>query len=84
MATAAGWERSSWFAVLIPCLIGPTQQAVDTVPLADLNDYDKVQAAIIKMLSMSPEAYRRRLRKIDFGPEYQPRAIGQQFRAVGL
>lgn len=70
--------------VLIPCLICPAQQAVVTVALADLNDYDKVLAAILKTLHLSPEAYRRRLREIDFGPAYQTRAIGQQIRAAGL
>lgn len=36
------------------------------------------------MLNLSPEAYRRRLREIEFGPDYQPQAIGQKIRAVGL
>lgn len=42
MAIAAGWERKTWAAVLSPCLIGPAQQAVDMVPITDLNAYDKV------------------------------------------
>lgn len=70
MGMAACWERASWAAILIPCLIGPAQQAVDTVPRADLNVHDKVQVAILRMLYLSPEAYWRRLCEIDFGPDY--------------
>lgn len=57
MATLAGWAQAQWAAVLIPCLIEPAQQAVDTLPATDLNDYPKVRAAILQMLNLSPEAY---------------------------
>lgn len=63
MAMTVGWERSKWAAVLIPCLLGPA--------------YTKVRAAILQMLNLSPEVYRRQLQEIDFGPDYQPHAIGQ-------
>lgn len=76
MATAAGWERATWAAVLIPCLISPAQQVMETVALADLNDYDKACAAILNMFNLSPKVYRRRLRETYFGPDYQPRATG--------
>lgn len=79
-----GGIKVTWAGVLIPCPIGPAQQAVDMAPLADLNNYDKNHTAILQMLNLSPEVYRRRLREIDFGPDYQPRTIGQQIRAVGL
>lgn len=39
---AAGWPPSQWSAVLIPCLIGAAQQAVYTVLLQDLPDFQKV------------------------------------------
>lgn len=54
------------------------------VPLADLNNYDKIRTAILEMLNLSPKAYRRCLREIECGPDYQPKAIGQQIRAAGL
>lgn len=38
MATAAGWAQTQWATILIPCLIGPTQPAVDTLPASGLND----------------------------------------------
>lgn len=76
--------KSTWATVLISCLIGPAQQAVDAVPLADLNDYDKIRTAILKMLNLNPEAYRRCLHKISFGPDYQLCAVVQQIRAAGL
>lgn len=38
-ATAAGWAHHQWAAVLIPCLIGPAQQAMDTLPPANLTEY---------------------------------------------
>lgn len=41
MATAAGWAQTQWATVLILCLTGPAQQAVDTLPAFDLHDYTK-------------------------------------------
>lgn len=83
-AMAVGWAQTQWVAMLILCLIGLVQQEVDTVPEADLNDYTKVCAAILQTLNLSPEAYRPRLHKTEFGPDYRPRVIGQKIRAAGL
>lgn len=58
MAKAARWGKVTWPGVLMPCLIGSVQQAVDTVPLADLNNYDKIRTAILQMLNLIPELYR--------------------------
>lgn len=52
MATAARWERITWAAVPIPCLIGLAQQAVDTLAIPDLNNYDK--ALLGTMLFLGP------------------------------
>lgn len=84
MATAARWAQTQWAIVLIPCLIGPAQQAVDTLPASDLNDSPKMNATILQMLNLSPKVYRRRLCEIDFGPDFQPHLVGQQIRAAGL
>lgn len=84
MATAVGWDKVSWVSVLIPCLIGPAQQTVDTVPLAELNDYAKVHKAIMQMFNLNPEAYRQRLREIEFSLDYQLKTIGQKIRVAGL
>lgn len=46
-AATAGWAQSQWASMLVPCLIGSAQQVVDTLPASDLNDYTKVQAAIL-------------------------------------
>lgn len=43
MAVTAGWPPTQW-SILILCLIGPAQQAVDTLPLQDLPDCQKVRA----------------------------------------
>lgn len=54
-STAAGWAKSQWAAVLIPCLIGPAQQAVDTLPTQDLGDYKYVREAILQTLKLNLE-----------------------------
>lgn len=48
--TTIGTECPSlqWSTILIPCLIGPSQQAVDTLPLQDLYDYKKVRSAVLQ------------------------------------
>lgn len=66
-----GLDKVMWAAVLILCLTGPAQQAIDVVLLADLSDYDKICTTILQKLNLSPEAYRHRLREIDFGLDYQ-------------
>lgn len=83
MVTTAGLERAMWVAILIPCLIGPAKQAVDSLAIGDITDNDKVKSAILKMLNLIPEAYHRRLHNIKFRPGYQLQAIGQQIRVVG-
>lgn len=70
--------------MLIPCLIGPAQQAIDTLLMSDFTDYAKVRGAILQTLNHSPEASSRHLRNINFGPDYHPRLIGQRIRAIGL
>lgn len=55
--TATGWAQDQWAAVLIPCLIGPAQQAVDTLSPTNLTDYARVRAAILQTLNLSPKAY---------------------------
>lgn len=79
----AGWP-SQWSAILIPCLIGPAQQAVDTHPLQDLCDYKKVKIAVLQILNLNPESYGRCLCKIEFGSDYQPNLIRQKIRATCL
>lgn len=53
-ASAAGWPEFQWAMVLISCLIGAAQQAVDTLPTKDLGDYKKVSEAILQTLNLSP------------------------------
>lgn len=36
-------------AVLIPCFIGPAQQAVDTLPMGNLTDYKKGRLYVVAM-----------------------------------
>lgn len=55
MATTMRWAPQQWVAVLIPCLISPTQvpTAIDTLPASELNDYMIVRAAILQTLDFS-------------------------------
>lgn len=36
--------------------VGPAQQAIDTLPLQNLPDYQNVKAAILQILNLNPEA----------------------------
>lgn len=76
--------QSQWMMVHMSHLIGPTQQAVDTLPASDLNNYVKVRVAILHTLNLSHKAYRRWLRKIEFGPDYYPHLIGQKIQVASL
>lgn len=58
--TAAGWPKGQWVAVLIPCLVGTAQQAIDTLPTGDVADYWKAQDVSRQTLNLSAEAYRWR------------------------
>lgn len=40
--TVVAPDEAQWSAILIPCLIGPSQQVIDSLPLQDLCDYKKV------------------------------------------
>lgn len=55
-AVTASWSSSQWSAIVIPCLIGPAQQAFDTLPLQDLTDYKKVKIAILQTFNLNPIA----------------------------
>lgn len=35
LAKAVEWPEDQWVAILIPCLVQSTQQAVDTIPAED-------------------------------------------------
>lgn len=77
MAMAAGWPKAQWSAILILCLIGLAQQAVDTLPLQDLCDYKNLQPALLQTLNLNSEAYHQWLREIEFGMDFHPCLIGQ-------
>lgn len=47
MATMVGWPVNQWTTILIPHLIGPIQLAVDTLPIAEAQDYIKVKKMIL-------------------------------------
>lgn len=58
-ARVAGWLESQWAVILMPCLAGPSQEAVDTVTSEDATNYKKVQDAILQTVNLSPKAYCR-------------------------
>lgn len=82
--TATGGTEAQWAAVLILCLIRPAQQAIDTLRTTNLGNCCKVWDAILQILNLSPEAYPRRLREIEFSPDYHPRLIDQRIRTACL
>lgn len=63
-ARAASWPEEQWAAILIPCLVGPAQQVVDTIPPKDVMDYGKMRDAILQMFNLSPKAYHRHLHEV--------------------
>lgn len=48
--TAAGWPEDQWAAVLVSCLIGPTQQTVDILCLPQIRPTTRK----LKLLSYNP------------------------------
>lgn len=50
--------------------MGLAQQAVDMLSTSNVGDYLKVRVAILQTLNLSPEACRRQLCEIEFGPDY--------------
>lgn len=40
------FKCSAWVAMLVPSLLRPTHQAVDTLPRDDITNYSKVRSAI--------------------------------------
>lgn len=57
---------------------------MDTLPSTKLWDYKRVKAAILQTLNLSPEAYRRQLCEIEFGPDYHHKLIGQKIKDACL
>lgn len=57
---------------------------MDTLPTANLNDYQKVREAILQMFYLSPEASCHHLREIEFVPDYNPHLIGQKMKEACL
>lgn len=74
---ASSWPEAQWAAVLIPCLVGSAQQAVDTLPAAEVSDYKKVQDTILQTLNLSLEVYMRWLQEMS-GLGYRPHLTEQQ------
>lgn len=69
MATVAGITLGCGDQALADWICS-TGLAIPSV--TDLGDYKKVRAAILQTLNLNMEAYRRRLREIECGPEYHP------------
>lgn len=66
--------------MLIPCLAGPIQQAMATLPSKDIAKHEKVHDLILQTLSLSPEVYQQRLQESEFGPDYHPQLTGHRIR----
>lgn len=82
MTTVACWAQDQWALMLIQCLIGLAQEAVDILSAANLIDYDKVKTTILQTLNISSEAYRQSLREINLRSDYHSWLISQKIRAV--
>lgn len=76
----AGQPEAQWAAILIPCLVGPSQQAVDHLAPAEVTDYTKVRDAILQTLNLTPEAHGRRLQEVVFGPDFHPTLTAQKIQ----
>lgn len=79
---AASLSEMQWMAVLIPCLVGSAAQAMNMLPAGEVMDYKTVWAAILNTLNLSPEAYWRWLRDLEFGLDYHPQFIGHRIQAT--
>lgn len=84
-ASSVSWLEDQWAADTgaLPDRL-PPEQTLDTLSTANLANYQKVKAAILETLNLSPKAYRRRLHKMEFGLNYHPRLIWRKIRATYL
>lgn len=48
-----GWSETQWAAIFFPCLIGPIQLAVDTLPMEEVVNYKRVCEAILQTKRIS-------------------------------
>lgn len=80
-ASVARWLEIQWVTIIIPCLVGPVQQAMDTLLMSD---YKMARDAILQNLNLIPEAYQQSSQEMEFSQDYHPRLTGQKMRAVNM
>lgn len=84
MAAMAGWPPYQWTTILAPYLMGPIQLAVDTLPVTEAWDYDKVKRMILSTLNVSKEPHHMRLRATCYDQEKGARWAANLIRSHGM
>lgn len=84
MATMAGWPQYQWAKILTPYLTGPIQLAIDTLPVTEARDYQKVKKMILNTLNVSEETYRMWMRDTFYDLEKGARWLANLFRSHGV
>lgn len=69
----AKWPRCQWATIHNPNLMGVAQAVLDTLPVDEEQQYDKVKEAILGALNVSEETYRRQLQAVEYDPGRGPR-----------
>lgn len=75
---------NQWVAILMPCLVGPSQQVEDALAPEEMTDYLKVPGTIFQTLNLRPEVYCQWLGEVAFGPDCNPSLIAHKIRMAGL
>ncbi|XP_074843086.1 uncharacterized protein LOC142009235 [Carettochelys insculpta] len=80
VAVVAGWPRIQWATLLAPYLTGGAQRAYRALSMEDAQDYDRVKAAVLDALDVSPETFPRRFRTLTYAPGARLRCVAQELR----
>lgn len=65
-AQVAGWPQTEWVIILGPYLTGLAQVLLKLLPLQDLNNYDRVKAAILDRYEIMPETQQQHFCALSF------------------
>ncbi|XP_044843600.1 uncharacterized protein LOC123349509, partial [Mauremys mutica] len=80
VALVAGWARDQWATLLAPYLTGPAQAAYRGLVTEEARDYDRVKAAVLDALDISPETFRQRFRRHTYPAGARPRMVAQTLK----
>lgn len=80
VALVAGWARDQWATLLAPYLTGTAQAAYRGLATEGARDYDRVKAAVLDALDVSPETFRQRFQRQTYPAGARPWMVAQTLK----